>query len=200
MIEIVIILLAYLYGSVSFALVIGKVFFKKDVRNYGSGNLGGTNAGRVLGKKIGVLVIVLDASKALISALVAGYLATRFNLYSELKYLAGVACVVGHCYPIFAKFKGGKAVSTAVGLTFAYALAYVPVGALIFGGVLYKTKYVSLSSIAAASYMIVCTFFMDISMVGKVCNIGVMLLLIYRHHANIKRLLNHTESKVTYLG
>ena len=200
MLEILIVALSYLFGSIPFALVIGKVFFKKDVRNYGSGNLGGSNAGRVLGKKIGVTVILLDASKALISTLVAGYLSTRFNLYADLRYFAGLACVLGHCYPVFASFKGGKAVSTAAGLQLAIVPQFVLPGFVIFMLVLYKSKYVSLSSIVTAIFIIGATFFMDISITGKVVNIFIMAFLIYRHKSNIGRLLNHTENKVTYLG
>ncbi len=200
MLEILIIALSYVFGSIPFALVIGKIFFKKDVRNYGSGNLGGSNAGRVLGKKVGISVILLDASKALISTLIAGYLSSRFDLYPDLRYFAGLACVLGHCYPVFASFKGGKAVSTAAGLQIAIGPQFVLPGFLIFMLVLYKSKYVSLSSIITATFMIIVTFFLDISITGKVINILVMSLLIYRHKSNIGRLLNHTENKVTYLG
>ncbi|MDD3808690.1 MAG: glycerol-3-phosphate 1-O-acyltransferase PlsY [Erysipelotrichaceae bacterium] len=200
MLELIIIALSYMFGSIPFALVIGKVFFKKDVRNYGSGNLGGSNAGRVLGKKIGITVILLDASKALISTLIAGYLSRRFDLYIDLRYFAGLACVIGHCYPVFASFKGGKAVSTAAGLQIAIVPKFVLPGLVIFMLVLYKSKYVSLASIVTATFIIVATFFMNISLTGKIVNIIVMALLIYRHKSNIGRLLNHTENKVTYLG
>lgn len=200
MLEIVIVALAYVFGSIPFALVIGKLFYKKDVRNYGSGNLGGSNAGRVLGKKVGMTVILLDASKALISTLIAGYLSTRLNLYVDLRYLAGLACVLGHCYPVFASFKGGKAVSTAAGLQIAIVPKFVIPALAIFIIVLYKSKYVSLASIITATFIIGATFFMDISNTGKIVNVIVMALLIYRHKSNISRLLNHTENKITYLG
>lgn len=115
MYEILLILLGYLYGSIPFALVIGKVFYNTDVRESGSGNLGGTNAGRVLGKKAGISVIVLDALKAVIIFYLSSYLSLKFNLNPDIKYLAGLACIFGHCYPIFAEFRGGKAVSTSLG-------------------------------------------------------------------------------------
>ena len=107
-ISIILIICGYLYGSIPFALVIGKLFYKTDVRNYGSGNLGGTNTGRVLGKKAGVAVILLDASKALIVTLLARYILNALNLNSDVAYICALACVIGHCYPIFAGFKGGK--------------------------------------------------------------------------------------------
>lgn len=115
MYEILLILLGYLYGSIPFALVIGKVFYNTDVRESGSGNLGGTNAGRVLGKKAGISVIVLDALKAVIIFYLSSYLSLKFNLNPDIKYIAGLACIFGHCYPIFAEFRGGKAVSTSLG-------------------------------------------------------------------------------------
>ncbi|KAB3789399.1 glycerol-3-phosphate acyltransferase, partial [Phocaeicola vulgatus] len=105
--------LGYLFGSIPWALVIGKVFYKTDVRNFGSGNLGGTNAGRVLGKKAGVTVIILDGLKAFFVV----WLCVLF--VPEAAVYAGMCCCAGHCFPIFAKFKGGKAVAT----TFGYLLA-----------------------------------------------------------------------------
>ena len=104
-----VIILSYLFGSIPWSLVIGKVFFHKDIRTEGSGNLGGTNAGRVLGKKVGIIVIVLDALKAFFSMLLASYIAKDAIIY------AGLACCIGHCFPIFAQFKGGKAVATSFG-------------------------------------------------------------------------------------
>ena len=88
MYEILLILLGYLYGSIPFALVIGKVFYNTDVRESGSGNLGGTNAGRVLGKKAGISVIVLDALKAVIIFYLSSYLSLKFNLNADIKYIA----------------------------------------------------------------------------------------------------------------
>ena len=112
---ILLIVMSYLYGSIPFALVIGKLFYHTDVRNSGSGNLGGTNAGRVLGKKAGIAVILLDASKCCISILIAKTVAFYMGLNVDIIYLCALACVIGHCYPIFAGFRGGKAVSVAIG-------------------------------------------------------------------------------------
>ena len=99
----------YLFGSIPFALVIGKVFYKTDVREHGSGNLGGTNAGRTLGAKAGVSVAVMDVLKATIAMAI-----TALFSYESIIF-AGFFATLGHCYPIFANFKGGKAVSTAMG-------------------------------------------------------------------------------------
>ena len=98
---------AYLFGSVPWGLFIGLVFFHKDLRKEGSGNTGGTNAGRVLGRPIGVLVVVLDALKAFISVAIAHYLAPGCEVY------AGLACCFGHCFPIFTRYQGRKALPTS---------------------------------------------------------------------------------------
>ena len=133
--EIILILISYLYGSIPFALVIGKLFFNTDIRLSGSGNLGGTNAGRVLGKPVGLAVIILDASKAMIVVLLTSYLCSVLHINQDLKYICALACVIGHCWPIFAGFKGGKAVSNAIGYFFAvyplWALAVLPVFLII---------------------------------------------------------------------
>ncbi|WP_294581602.1 glycerol-3-phosphate 1-O-acyltransferase PlsY [uncultured Thomasclavelia sp.] len=198
-IPIILIACGYLYGSIPFALVIGKVFYKTDVRNYGSGNLGGTNTGRVLGKKAGVAVILLDASKALLVSLLTNYLCHIFNLNSDLHYVCALACVIGHCYPIFANFKGGKAVSTAIGFFFTINPLGAVLALVVFFIVLKISKYVSLSSVIASGSVLLATPFMDISLIGKICVAAVILLLIYRHRANLKRVKEGTESKITWM-
>lgn len=197
--EILLILGSYLYGSIPFALVIGKLFYKTDVRNYGSGNLGGTNAGRVLGKGAGLLCIILDALKATVVVLVTGQLCSMLNLSTDIAYVCAVACVFGHCYPIFAKFKGGKAVSTAIG----YFIVINPIAACIallaFIVILKITKYVSLSSIVASCAVLVVTPFLPMALAGKIANLLIISLMVYRHKDNIKRIKNGTETKVSWL-
>ena len=195
MYEILLILLGYLYGSIPFALVIGKVFYNTDVRESGSGNLGGTNAGRVLGKKAGISVIVLDALKAVIIFYLSSYLSLKFNLNPDIKYIAGLACIFGHCYPIFAEFRGGKAVSTSLG----YFLCIEPLYAVVFLLVLKISKYVSLSSISTALIVLCITPFLAVSITAKLCMLIAVILLVYRHKDNIKRIKNHTESKIQWM-
>lgn len=198
-ISIILIICGYLYGSIPFALVIGKLFYKTDVRNYGSGNLGGTNTGRVLGKKAGVAVILLDASKALIVTLLARYILNALNLNSDVAYICALACVIGHCYPIFAGFKGGKAVSTAIGFFFTVTPLGSILALLVFFIVLKISKYVSLSSVLASGSVLFAVPFLDISLVGKVVVAAVILILIYRHRSNLKRVINGTESKIKWM-
>lgn len=199
MYEILLILLGYLYGSIPFALVIGKVFYNTDVRESGSGNLGGTNAGRVLGKKAGISVIVLDALKAVIIFYLSSYLSLKFNLNSDIKYLAGLACIFGHCYPIFAEFRGGKAVSTSLGYFLCIEPLYAVVAIVVFLLVLKISKYVSLSSISTALIVLCITPFLAVSITAKLCMLVAVILLVYRHKDNIKRIKNQTESKIQWM-
>ncbi len=199
MYEILLILLGYLYGSIPFALVIGKVFYNTDVRERGSGNLGGTNAGRVLGKKAGISVIVLDALKAVIIFYLSSYLSLKFNLNPDIKYIAGLACIFGHCYPIFAEFRGGKAVSTSLGYFLCIEPLYAVVAIVVFLLVLKISKYVSLSSISTALIVLCITPFLAVSITAKLCMLVAVILLVYRHKDNIKRIKNHTESKIQWM-
>lgn len=199
MYEILLILLGYLYGSIPFALVIGKVFYNTDVRESGSGNLGGTNTGRVLGKKAGISVIVLDALKAVIIFYLSSYLSLKFNLNPDIKYLAGLACIFGHCYPIFAEFRGGKAVSTSLGYFLCIEPLYAVVAIVVFLLVLKISKYVSLSSISTALIVLCITPFLAVSITAKLCMLVAVILLVYRHKDNIKRIKNHTESKIQWM-
>lgn len=199
MYEILLILLGYLYGSIPFALVIGKVFYNTDVRESGSGNLGGTNAGRVLGKKAGISVIVLDALKAVTIFYLSSYLSLKFNLNPDIKYLAGLACIFGHCYPIFAEFRGGKAVSTSLGYFLCIEPLYAVVAIVVFLLVLKISKYVSLSSISTALIVLCITPFLAVSITAKLCMLVAVILLVYRHKDNIKRIKNQTESKIQWM-
>ena len=190
MISVILIIFAYLYGSIPFALVIGRLFYKTDVRNYGSGNLGGTNTGRVLGK---------NASKALLVMLLTKYLCSEFSLNEDLPYLCALFCVIGHCYPIFANFKGGKAVSTAIGYFFAVDPLGAVLALVVFFIVLKISKYVSLSSVLASLSVLLAVPFLDISLTGKLVTAAIILLLVYRHRENLKRVKQGTESKISWM-
>lgn len=197
--EILLILLGYFYGSIPFALVIGKVFYNTDVRESGSGNLGGTNAGRVLGKKAGMSVIILDALKAVLVYYISYFLAGKLNLNPDIKYIAGLACIFGHCYPIFAGFRGGKAVSTCLGYFLCIEPLYAIVAIVVFLSVLKISKYVSLSSISTSLIVLAITPFLDLPLTAKICMTFAVTLLVYRHKENIKRIKNHTESKIQWM-
>ena len=194
------IVFGYLFGSIPFALIIGKVFYKTDIRTKGSGNLGGTNAGRVLGKTAGISVTVFDVLKATIAILIVYQFAPQYAA------LAGDFAAIGHSYPIFAQFKGGKAVSTAAGYLLGAAiivnqvilLFIVP--ASLFFIILKLTKYASLASMVAATISIFIAYFATGGdWIFTLNFILIDILIFYRHRANIKRLLNGTETKVTWI-
>ncbi len=192
--------IAYLFGSIPFALVIGKVFYKTDIRTAGSGNLGGTNAGRVLGRKAGFIVSALDLLKAFIVILIVNSFAPEVAAY------AGVIAAIGHSYPIFAQFKGGKAVSTAAGylLGVSTLIVFKPLElfilpAIVFFSTLKITKYVSFSSMLSSTVSTIIAFYVTDNVSVVVSLALITLLVIYRHKANITRLLNKTESKVTWI-
>lgn len=195
------ILIGYLLGSVPFALVIGKVFYHTDVREHGSGNLGGSNAGRVLGKNAGIAVIVLDILKVVLAIFI-----TSFFKYSEMASIwAGFAAALGHCYPIFAGFRGGKAVATMFGFLLGISLftfhdpymLLIPL--IIFIIVILLGKMVSLASICAAIGSSIFIYFDTSATSTQIASILLTLLLIYRHRANIQRILHSEESKVSWL-
>jgi len=191
--------MSYLYGSVPFALVIGKLFYNTDIRKSGSGNLGGTNAGRVLGKKAGIAVILLDASKCCISILIARNVSLHMGLNSDIIYLCALACVIGHCYPIFAQFKGGKAVSVAIGYALMTNIYAALIAIVIFLITLKLSKYVSLASICASSSIALISPFIGYSLTGIITNICIVVILIYKHKENIQRIRNKTENKISWM-
>lgn len=204
MMTVLCIILGYLLGSIPFALVIGKLFYKTDIRQYGSGNLGGTNAGRVLGKKAGISVIVLDVLKVVLAAGLASLVSEPAAIWTSL------ACCIGHCYPIFAHFKGGKAVTTMFGFLISTSIfifqefSYFLVPLFIFLIILYLFKYVSLGSICASVcsslYITAQLLSLDVNNLFIILASWLMTLLVtYRHSANIKRIQEGTENKVSWL-
>lgn len=188
-----IIVLAYLLGSIPSGLIVGKVFYGIDIREHGSGNLGGTNTFRTLGKKAGLVVSIADILKGT----VAVFLPLLFG--SEMHQLIpGIFAVVGHMYPLFAGFKGGKAVATSGGVLLGYTFPMFFIMFIIFFICLYITKYVSLSSILAAIVSVIYSIIVwDIPLIIVVSIMAIFV--IYRHRANIKRIMNKTEPKIKWL-
>jgi len=191
---ILVLVLAYLLGSIPSGLIIGKVFYKTDIREHGSGNLGGTNTFRTLGVKAGIAVTLADILKGTLAA----SLPVIFGLDDINPLLPGVFAVIGHTYPIFAGFRGGKAVATSGGvLLFCSPLMFLVIF-LVFFASLYTTKFVSLASmLAGICAVIYAAIDGDIPLL-----IAVTLLasfVIYRHRANITRIKNKTEPKIKWL-
>lgn len=193
-------IIGYLLGSIPFALVIGKVFYNTDIRQHGSGNLGGTNAGRTLGKKAGIAVMVLDVLKAALAMVIARFIDPSSMIY------AGFFATIGHCFPIFAGFKGGKAVSTAFGFLFAVSLLVthnvglhflLPLAIMVIS--LYLTKMVSLSSMVAISSAAILVWVTQDNTIVSVAVSAIALIVIVRHKENISRILNQSERKITWM-
>ena len=239
----------YLLGSIEFSIIIGKVFFHQDPREYGSKNAGGTNAGRLWGKKVGLTVIILDMVKTIIPMWICWAILTfapldggvkpllastvdffepdvlaTFKIQWPVYLLANLGALLGHCWPCFDHFKGGKGVSAYMGtlLAASWGIGFVP--AFAYFAVLKKTKYVSFTSIfmgvygsllAWIWYILVATHVIphgfewivgygptiNVANLAYAITITVMAtIMIIRHHANIKRIIDGTERKITWMG
>jgi len=195
----------YLLGSIATAVWTGRLFHGIDIREHGSGNAGATNIIRVLGWKTGIPVMIIDVAKGWFAA----YLPVLFNLAEKgsgtlitLQIITGFAAIIGHVYPVFAGFRGGK----GVGSTFGVLLALHPLLTLsclgVFLIVLFITGYVSVSSMSAgvAFPILLFTLFSTPSLVFKIFSLFVAVALILTHRKNIKRLINGEESKFIKRG
>ena len=202
--ELLLILLAYLIGSIPTSVWVSQYFFDIDIRDYGSGNAGATNTYRVLGPKWGTLVMVADMLKGILAVklalLLPEYAFSQVNL-QNLQTGLGIAAVIGHIFPIWADFRGGKGVATLFGLVLGISpwTALSCVGIFIL--VLYLTRFVSLSSILASiafPIFILVIFNVD-NPAYRVFAIAVALMVLLTHQKNISRLFNGSESKVPIL-
>jgi len=185
------ILLAYLVGSIPFGLILSKLFAKRDIRSAGSGNIGATNVMRVLGKKLGVLTLMFDILKGAIFVILAEVV-THSEIWASL---AGLAAFLGHLYPIYLKFRGGKGVATSVGIFLFLAPYALLVDIVIFLLVVYQTRYVSLGSIIAAALLPVILLVFSYSYVYVILAVIMGGFIILRHRDNIQRLKQGRETK-----
>jgi len=202
--EFLLIILAYLIGSIPTSVWVSKQFFDIDIREYGSGNAGATNTFRVLGSKWGSFVMLVDVIKGVVATSL--YLLLPHYLTNELYQTnfmlgLGIASILGHIFPIWANFKGGKGVATLLGM----AVAIQPIVAVccigVFLIVLFLTRFVSLSSILAGiAFMVFILFvFNEQPTFYRIFAVMVALMVVLTHQKNIGRILNGTESKVTIL-
>jgi glycerol-3-phosphate acyltransferase PlsY len=201
MTEVLLVLLAYLIGSIPTSVWVSKSAFGIDIRDYGSGNPGATNTFRVLGSKWGSFVMFVDVTKGVIATSL--YVLVPYYLTNELArtnfmILLGMTAVIGHIFPIWANFKGGKGVATLLGM----ALAIQPVVALlcllVFIVTLLLTRFVSLSSmLAGVAFMVLILFiFNEKETMYRLFAIIVALMVLVTHQKNISRLFKGTENKV----
>lgn len=183
--------MAYLLGSIPSGLWIGRKFFQIDIRQHGSGNLGATNSFRILGKKAGTIVLLMDLLKGSISVL----LLKQMDLHGISPLIIALFAVMGHTYPLFANFKGGKAVATFAGVILAYQPILFLIGLGIFILTLAISKMVSFTSMVTISIgVLLSLYFQDI--VLTTIALLADIFIIYRHRTNIQRILNGTEPKV----
>ncbi|HHQ1104574.1 TPA: glycerol-3-phosphate 1-O-acyltransferase PlsY [Listeria monocytogenes] len=189
-------LLAYVIGSIPSGLWIGKIFYKKDIRDFGSGNLGATNSFRVLGIKAGSIVTVMDILKGTVATLLPFFF--QLNVDHHFWLLTGAFAIIGHSFPLFAGFRGGKAVATSAGVILAYAPLLFVAALVVFLVTLKLSKYVSLSSMIGALAALIISLFMGdrILIILVAC---IALFVIWRHRANITRIRNGEEPKIKWM-
>ena len=208
--SVIFLVLSYCIGSLSFAVWVGKIFYKKDIREYGSGNAGATNTFRVLGKKAGSTVLFLDTFKGWVSVNLIYFLGDGFNPFLdsaspeqfEMQLSFGVAAVIGHLLPIYTGFRGGKGIATLLGFMIGVQPIPAIICLLIFLACFFIFRYVSLSSIIASiSFPIVVISLQGYTQVHSsllIFSIFVPILALITHQKNIERLIRGEENKAKF--
>ena len=191
---------AYLLGSIPFGVILARLFGGTDVRKAGSGNIGATNVARVVGPVAGILTLVLDTAKGAAAVFLAGQLS---NHSATWMMIAAFAALVGHCFPIWLKFKGGKGVATAAGVFIVLSPLACAAALALFVLVVILWRYVSLGSISAAAAMPLLMYFLWTPrhappLVITVGTLAAALLIIYKHRGNLQRLLAGAELKFSF--
>lgn len=193
-------IVAYLLGSMPFAVWIGQIFYGMDVREHGSGNAGATNTLRVLGKKAGFTVLFLDILKGSVSVLLARY--SSYDLHSvqfvNLELVLGISALFGHIFPVYAGFRGGKGIATLLGVVITINPIAALSTCLVFVLILIITRYVSLSSmIASLAFPIYIIFVEKTEILSLITfSLFITVLVIITHQKNIERLIRREESKI----
>ncbi len=213
---IVVVLISYMVGSIPTSIIVTKALKGIDIRDYGSGNAGGTNVIRVLGWGPGVVVIMIDALKGFLAAVVVSRLfyghfplenATPFSDFTVVQIIAGMSAILGHTWTVFAGFKGGKGIATAAGMLLGIAPIDVGIAAGVFAIVVVSSRYVSLGSVSAAIAFPLVMFIranvFDVAMRYYhsmiIFSIFISAFLIYNHRANIVRLIEGREHRIEKL-
>jgi acyl phosphate:glycerol-3-phosphate acyltransferase len=192
--------IAYLIGSIPFGLVLAKILAGRDIRKSGSGNIGATNVARVVGPGAGVLTLVLDAAKGAFAVWLVGHFTDH---RATPMMLAGVTALVGHCFPVWLKFKGGKGVAPALGIFLALAPLAAVCDLTVFILVVLVWRYVSLGSVSAAAAMPLLVYFLWAPghappLVITFGTLFAAALVIFKHDANLQRLVDGTEPKFSF--
>jgi glycerol-3-phosphate acyltransferase PlsY len=196
---------AYLLGSLPSAVWIGKIFYRVDVREFGSGNAGATNTFRVLGKKAGIPVLILDILKGWVAVNMTFYLlddAPGSEPYVNMQIVLGIAALFGHIFPVFAGFRGGKGIATLLGVMLAIQPAASAVAILVFCVVFIVSGYVSLSSMTAGfSFPFIIMILFNTSVIPSllIFSFFIAILILVTHQKNIERLFKRQESRTRLL-
>lgn len=180
---------SYLIGSIPNAFWIGKVFKNIDIRQQGSGNVGATNAARVLGYKYGFMTLVLDVLKGAIPTYIGYKMGANLGIY------AAICAIIGHSYSIFLNFKGGKAVATTVGIFLIISPYSILALLVVFFAIVFLTGYVSIASMVSALCLAVAVYLFKGTTPEVIFSIIIGLFVIYKHKSNIKNLINKKEAK-----
>ena len=180
-------LISYLFGSIPFGYLFTKILLKKDIRNVGSGNIGATNVLRTGNKSLGYLTLILDIAKAVVPVI---YI--KFN-YPDLVYISALCAFLGHLFPIWLKFKGGKGVATFVGILISINIYYALVFGIVWTLTFLISRYSSLSSLFASISIPI--YLLIINQSNIIFFIIMFVLIFYTHRENIKRLINKEETK-----
>ena len=205
MIEILLIVVAYLIGSIPTSVWVGRYFFGIDIRDYGSGNAGATNTFRVLGARWGSFVMAVDILKGVLACLL--YLLIPYyavNEFARVNFMVGLgmAAVLGHIFPVWAGFRGGKGVATVFGMVLAIQPQVGLMVLIVFLLVLFLTRFVSLSSILASLTLpvLVLVIFKEPEPMYRIFAVAIAVLVIFTHQKNIDRLIKGNENKVKMNG
>ena len=193
-------LIAYLLGSIPFGLLVGTLFGGKDVRTVGSGNIGATNVSRVAGPFAGILTLILDAAKGSAAVILAARITADSATWM---IVAGLCALIGHCYPVWLKFKGGKGVATAAGIFLLLSPWALCLALAVFILVVAFWRFVSLGSIAAAAAIPLLMYFLWAPghappLAVSFGSLAIALLVLYKHDANMQRLVEGTEAKFSF--
>ncbi|AJF05533.1 glycerol-3-phosphate 1-O-acyltransferase PlsY [Geoalkalibacter subterraneus] len=188
---IVLLILSYLVGAIPCGLVLTKLAGLGDIRSAGSGNIGATNVYRVGGRRLGVLTLILDALKGVFPV----FIALQIGLSPIEVALIASATFLGHCYPVYLGFKGGKGVATGLGIYLVLSPLAVLIALLVFGAVLWRWRYVSLASISAAAVIPFLILGLEGSFPLFFATLFIAAMVIFRHRGNIERLLDGSENR-----
>ncbi|HOA29693.1 MAG TPA: glycerol-3-phosphate 1-O-acyltransferase PlsY [Candidatus Cloacimonadota bacterium] len=193
-------LFAYFLGSIPVGWIVARLFFKTDIRSKGSGNIGATNALRQFGTAVGLIVLLLDMSKGIIAVLLAKSI---YGSGTMMVVICGLLAILGHVFPIWLKFKGGKGVATAAGVFIALTPISLLIALLVFIVVVVITRYVSLGSIVAALSLLAVNVISIFRQPNKdyallILVVLIVAMIIYKHKENIARLIRGNENKISF--